>query len=127
MRKGIFWYVCECVCVCVCVVGGGTTKVQISPSAPRSLIRVFLSQVIAYFTIPLKGSDVNPCHAELIKMPRPLQIFSQSNYLIQNVDNNSYTELQTVQVQISWLLRSQLSGSTLFAKAGHIRVLQDKG
>ena len=40
-------------------------------------------------------------------MPRPFQIFSQSDYLIQIVDINSHTEWQTVQIQISWLL-SQL-------------------
>ena len=36
------------------------------------------------------------------------QIFSQSDYLIQIVDVNLHTEWQTVQIQISWLLRSQL-------------------
>ena len=41
-------------------------------------------------------------------MPRPFQIFSQSDYLIQIVDINSHTELQTVQIQISWFIRSQL-------------------
>ena len=41
-------------------------------------------------------------------MPRPLQIFSQSDYLIQIFYINSNTEWQTVQIQISWLLRSQL-------------------
>ena len=41
-------------------------------------------------------------------MPHPFQIFIQSDYLIQIVDINSHTELQTVQIQISWLLRSQL-------------------
>ena len=42
-------------------------------------------------------------------MPRLSQIFSQSDYLIQIVDINSYTEWQTVQIQVSWLLRSQLT------------------
>ena len=41
-------------------------------------------------------------------MPRPLQIFMQSDYLIQIFDSSSHTEWQTVQIQISWLLRSQL-------------------
>ena len=41
-------------------------------------------------------------------MPCPFQIFSQSDYLIQIVDINSHTEGQIVQIQISWLLRSQL-------------------
>ena len=41
-------------------------------------------------------------------MPCPFQIFSQSDYLIQIVDINSHTEWQTMQIQISWLLRSQL-------------------
>ena len=44
----------------------------------------------------------------IFKMPHPFQIFSQLDYLIQTVDINSHTELQTVQIQISWLLRSQL-------------------
>ena len=38
-------------------------------------------------------------------MPRPLLIFSQSCNLIQIVDISSYTEWQTVQIQISWLLQ----------------------
>ena len=41
-------------------------------------------------------------------MPCPFQIFSQSAYLIQIFDINSNTEWQTVWIQISWLLRSQL-------------------
>ena len=41
-------------------------------------------------------------------MPRPFRIFSQSDYLIQILDINSHTEWQAVQIQISWLLRSQL-------------------
>ena len=48
-----------------------------------------------------------PCPAEYIKMPCPF-LYNQSDYLIQIIDINSYTELQTVQIQISWLLRSQL-------------------
>ena len=35
-------------------------------------------------------SDYSPCHAERIKMPRPLLISSQSNYLIQVFDRNSH-------------------------------------
>ena len=38
-------------------------------------------------------------------MPCPLLIVSQSNSLIQIVDINSHSEWQTVQVQISWLLK----------------------
>ena len=38
-------------------------------------------------------------------MPRPYQIFSQSDYLIQIVDINSHSDWQTVQIQISWLLQ----------------------
>ena len=40
-----------------------------------------------------------------LTMPHPFQIFSQSDDLIQIVDINSYTEWQTVQIQISWLLQ----------------------
>ena len=32
-------------------------------------------------------------------------IFSQSDYLVKIVDINSHTEWQTVQIQISWLLK----------------------
>ena len=32
----------------------------------------------------------NPCHAEYIKMPRPLLISSQSDYLIRVFDRNSH-------------------------------------
>ena len=35
--------------------------------------------------------SVNPCPAELIKMPHPLLIFSQSDYLIQIVAIYSYS------------------------------------
>ena len=52
--------------------------------------------------------NINPCPAAYIKMSRPIQIFSQSNCLIQIVDINSHTEWQTVYIQISWLLKSQL-------------------
>ena len=38
-------------------------------------------------------------------MPCPLLIFDQSDYLMQVVDINSNTEWQTVQIQISWLLK----------------------
>ena len=38
-------------------------------------------------------------------MPRPLLIISQLDSLIQIVDINPYTEWQTVQIQISWLLQ----------------------
>ena len=41
-------------------------------------------------------------------MPRPFLLVSQSDYLIQTVDIKSHVEWQTVQIQISWLLRSQL-------------------
>ena len=38
------------------------------------------------------ANDFNHCHAEYIKMPHPLQIFSQSDNLIQTVDTNSHTD-----------------------------------
>ena len=41
-------------------------------------------------------------------MPHPLLIFSHPDYLIWIVAINSHTLWQTVQIQISWLLRSQL-------------------
>ena len=60
-------------------------------------------------------------------MPRPFQIFSHSDYIIQIVDINSQTEWQTVQIQISWLLRSQLIWISTVSKTGYIRVQQEKG
>ena len=65
----------------------------------------------------MEGSDVqisrtvllkemaNPCNTENFKMPHPLLIVSQSDYLIQIVNTNPYTQWQTVQIQISWLLK----------------------
>ena len=38
-------------------------------------------------------------------MPRPFQIFSQSDYLIWILAINSHTKWKTVQIQISWLLQ----------------------
>ena len=67
-------------------------------------------------------------------MTHPLLIFSQSGNLIQIVDINSCTEWQTVQIQISWLLKKPtdlelncLQLHCLQKKAGSIRVKQDKG
>ena len=40
-----------------------------------------------------------------IKMPHPLLIFSQSDYLLPVVDTYWQTEWQTVQIQISWLYK----------------------
>ena len=48
---------------------------------------------------------INPCHAKYIDMPCQFLIVNQSDYLIQIVDINSCTEWQTVQIQISWLLK----------------------
>ena len=41
-----------------------------------------------------------------MKMPHPLQTVSQSDSLIQIADINSHTKWQTVQIQISWLLKN---------------------
>ena len=38
---------------------------------------------------------INPCHVEQIKMPHPLLVLSQSDYLVKVVDTNSNTEWQT--------------------------------
>ena len=43
-----------------------------------------------------------------MKMPLPLIIFSQSDDLILIVAINSHTQWQTVQIQISWLLKKDL-------------------
>ena len=55
-------------------------------------------------------------------MPRPFLIFSQSDYLIQIVAINSQmANSADPDLLANW------SGSALFAKAGYIRVQQDKG
>ena len=51
-------------------------------------------------------------------MPHLFQIFSQTDYLIQTVDIISHTERQTVQIQISWFLRSQLIWIYTVCKGG---------
>ena len=59
-------------------------------------------------------------------MPDPFLIVSQSDYLIQTGDINSHTEWQLNSADSDQLASSEVnrSGSTLFAKAGHIRVQQ---
>ena len=58
-------------------------------------------------------------------MPRLFPIFSQSDYLIQVVDTNAHSKWQTVQIQISWLLKKP-TDLDQFANAGYIRAQQDK-
>ena len=58
---------------------------------------------------------VNPCHAEKIKMPHPLLISSQSDYLIQIVAYLMANSADPDQSEANW------SGSTLFAKQGIFR------
>ena len=69
----------------------------------------------------------NPCPAEYIKMPRPLQIFSQSDYLIQIIDVIHILNCKQCRSRSVGFLEANWSGSTLFANAGYIRVQQDKG
>ena len=65
---------------------------------------------------------LNPCHDEQIKMPLPLLIVSQSDHLIPEDDTNSHIELQTVQIQISWLLKTPVDLDLhCLQKAGHMR------
>ena len=69
---------------------------------------------------------INPCHVKWIKMPHPLLIISQSDYLIQTVDLFAY--LMTNSADPDQLASSEANwfGSKLFAKAGHIQVQQDQ-
>ena len=60
-------------------------------------------------------------------MPCPL-IFSQSDYLIQIVDTKTtYLMLNSVEPDQLASSEANWSGSTLFAKAGYIKVQQDRG
>ena len=58
---------------------------------------------------------------------QPIRLLSQSDYMIKVVDINSYTEWQTVQIQISYLLKKPTDRVLHFAKAGYIQVQQDEG
>ena len=51
-------------------------------------------------------------------MPRPLLIFSQSDYFVQIADKFTYLMANSADP-------GQLASSTLFAKAGYIQVQQD--
>ena len=78
----------------------------------------------------IKGEDsLNAMYALTLAMlnkliPRPCLIFSQSGYLIKVVDTNSNTLLQTVQIQISWLLQKP-TDLDLHCLQRHIWVQQD--
>ena len=72
------------------------------------------------------NSHINPCHAEYIKMTHPLLIFGQSEYLIQVVWYKlEYWMANSAAPDQLASSEANCSGSTLFAKAGHIRVQQD--
>ena len=94
--------------------GSGRMTVEIkSKSCDRAGIRTCdpwtCSQTRYRFAVePGYDSDIIPCHAEGIKKPCPLLIFSQSDYSIQIDDANSHTLWQTVQLQISWLKPTDL-------------------
>ena len=76
----------------------------------------------------LKFCIFNPYCAEYIKMSCPLLIFSQSNYLIKVVDTNSHTKWQTVQIQISWLLKKPTDLDLhCLQRQVPVRVQQDQG
>ena len=47
---------------------------------------------------------VNPCHAEYIKDVTP-SFYCQPNRILEVVNTNSHIEWQTVQIQISWLVK----------------------
>ena len=63
------------------------------------------------------------------KMPRPLLIFSRSEYLINVVDSNSDSYLMANTADPDQLVSSEAnwSWSALFEKAGYIMVQQDQG
>ena len=54
------------------------------------IFRANLFQILFWFaSFQQNIKKINPCHPEKIKMPCPLLIFSQSDYLIQVVQTNS--------------------------------------
>ena len=50
----------------------------------------FFNEIGFDISCKLSSNLLNPCPAELINMPRPFQIFSQSDYLIWVSDRNSH-------------------------------------
>ena len=60
-------------------------------------------------------------------MPRPFLTVSQSDYLIQAVDTVTYWMENNADPDQLASPEAKWSRSTLFAKAGHIRVQQDQG
>ena len=80
-----------------------TLRLEVCTVLPVSILWFNLKGFLKFAITCVFG--INPCHAEYIKMPCPLPIFSQSDFLIQVVDINSHTWRQTVQIQIRWLLQ----------------------
>ena len=64
---------------------------------------------------------------QLNKLPLPLLIFSQSDYLIMIVAINSYLMANSAVPDQLASSEANWSGPTLFAKAGYIQVQQDTG
>ena len=60
----------------------------------QKLLTFFSKNISVYAIINDQSFDdtFNPFHAEYIKMPRPLPIFSRPDQLIKVVDINSHTE-----------------------------------
>ena len=51
---------------------------------------VSIMDILRAWSVAVQQLEINPCHAEWIKMPRPLLISSQSDYLIRIFDRNSH-------------------------------------
>ena len=77
-----------------------------NPSGGR-IQHITVWHVTTHQSLSLSSSLIwlNSCLAEWIKMPCPLLISSQSDYLIWVFGRNSHIKWQTVQIQISWLLQ----------------------
>ena len=58
---------------------------------PNDMFSHSMTQTVIHIFHYFLAFCINPCHAEYIKMPHPLLIFSQSDYLIQIVYTNSHT------------------------------------
>ena len=109
--------VCVCVNVCVCVWGGGGGG---RGGRDRVENHWLIKFCCLHNTLFLHTT-------EYIKMQCPFLTVRQSVCLmIQFADTNSHTKWQTVQIQISWLLRSQLIWIYPVCKARHIQVQQDQ-
>ena len=88
--RGLYSLTAECVIICLTVLHLLATTVEILIHIDLIHGKSYDSCIGSFFPwLSLKYKVLNPCHAESITIPRPVLIFSQSDYFIQVADTNS--------------------------------------